>query len=304
MGRSPQEHALRRLPEPLWPVLAHEILVAADATRADDHRLRPQRELTGDRTRAGPPTSDVARLKDLTVDAVDHAVGRVQPGHPMPEAQGNEALCLGLAHAPDERLQDTGTGPPHDVEPRYGVTVSGCPVAPAFGPAHDGKKPHTLLAEPGALLRRGEVHIGFCPLPGPVVLLPVEACRTHPVLEREVVRILHPKPPLLRRVHEEQSPKRPKRLPTQGLLRFLIQHDHATPGRGKLGRSNQPREASYDNDHVRVIVHAHLKEPVTQVRASGNETSHGFVCFATSTRRSTPLHSIPASPHWSLALYH
>src|SRR5919107_1085192 len=128
MGRSPKELAFRRFPEPLWPVLAHEILVAADATGADDHRLRPQRELTGDRTRAGPPTSDVARLKDLTV----HAVGRVQPGHPMPEAQGNEALCLGLAHAPDERLQDTGTGPPHDVEPRYGVTVSGCPVAPAF----------------------------------------------------------------------------------------------------------------------------------------------------------------------------
>src|SRR5918995_7448936 len=180
----------------------------------------------------------------------------------MPEAQEDEALCLGLAHAADERLKESGTGPPHDVEPRYGITVSGCPVASAFGPAHDGKEPYALLAEPGALLRRGEVHIGFCPLPGPAVLLPVEASRTHPILEREVVRILHPKPPLLRRIHEEQPPKRPERLPTQGLLRFLIQHDYATSSLGKLGRGNQPREARPDNDHVRVIVHAHLKVPV------------------------------------------
>jgi hypothetical protein len=36
------------------------------------------------------------------VDAVDHAVGRVQPDYPVPEAQGDEALRLGLAYTPDD----------------------------------------------------------------------------------------------------------------------------------------------------------------------------------------------------------
>ena len=60
---TPADHALGRLAEPLGPVRAHEVVVAADAAGGDDHRLRPELEVADDRARAGLPALDGARLE-------------------------------------------------------------------------------------------------------------------------------------------------------------------------------------------------------------------------------------------------
>jgi FAD/FMN-containing dehydrogenase len=97
-------------------LIVHEASDARSTLRTFDagHSWSPL-VITGDYLikRTVPSALNVARLQDLTVDAVDHAVGRVQPDYPVPEAQGDEALRLGLAYTPDNSTPVPGPAPGH-----------------------------------------------------------------------------------------------------------------------------------------------------------------------------------------------
>ena len=60
------DHVLRRLAEPLRPVLPHQIVIAADAAGGDDHRLGAQREVADDLARAALAALDRARARGST----------------------------------------------------------------------------------------------------------------------------------------------------------------------------------------------------------------------------------------------
>lgn len=196
VGGHAAEHPVGRGAEPLRPLLAHELVVAADAAGGDDHRLGPQLEGAGCLSAARGPARRAARLQDLAADRVDGAPGAAETGDPVAEAEGDQALGDALADPALERGDDTGAGAPGDVEAGDGVAVAVRVVPAALGPADDGEEPHALLVQPGALLTGGEVDVRLGPLPRPVVLLTVEARRAQPVLEGQFVAVLDAHPAL------------------------------------------------------------------------------------------------------------
>src|SRR3954447_4622579 len=103
------------------------------------------------------------------------------------------AMCeadLRVAQQPArEDVDDRRAGPPGDVEARHRVAVAACVVAAALGPADQWEGAQPALPQPAALLAGREVDIGVCPLPGPVVLWPVESGRAEPVLQRQLVAV-------------------------------------------------------------------------------------------------------------------
>ena len=186
-----------RLAQASRPVLAYQIVIAADAAGGDDHGLGAQRELADDVARGAFSPLDIRRLEDHPADAVDGAVGDAERVDPMAEAEAQIAVGLRLARAPLERFNDAGAGAPGDVKPRHRIAVAHGVVAAALGPADDRKDSMTHGAEPGALLGSCERHIGFRPALRPKILVAIEAGRSHPVLEREVVTVLDAEPALL-----------------------------------------------------------------------------------------------------------
>jgi hypothetical protein len=76
-----------------------------------------------------------------------------------------------------------------------------------------------------------------------VILVAIEACRSHPVLPGKIDRIADPHPSLLRRIHEEQSTERPECLSSESLFRLLLENDYVAVVRRELGRGDETREA-------------------------------------------------------------
>ena len=128
-----------------------------------------------------------------------------------------------------EDVDDRRPGPPGDVEPRHRVAVSACVVAAALGPADEGEGLQPALAQPAALLPRGEVDVGVRPLPRPVVLGPVEAGGAEPVLQRQLVAVADAQPALFGAVDEEQPAERPERLTTEVVGVLLVDDQHRRP---------------------------------------------------------------------------
>ena len=170
------------------------------------------------------------------------------------ELEGQPAARLRLARPPLERLDDAGAGAPGDMKPRHRIAVAHRIVAAALGPADHRKDPMAHRAQPVALFAGGERHIGFGPAPRPEVLVAVEAGRSHPVLQREVVTVLDAEPALFGAVDQEQSAERPERLAAEALFAFLVDHDDAFAGVGDFGRRDEAREAPADHDYVRILV--------------------------------------------------
>ena len=129
------DHPLRRRTEPARPVLADEVVIAADAARGDDHRLRPQGELAGGDARTGNAAFHGGRLKDHAAHAVDGAVGGRERIDAVAETEFQLAARLRLARAALERLDDAGTGAPGNVEARHRIAVAHRVIAAALGPA-------------------------------------------------------------------------------------------------------------------------------------------------------------------------
>src|ERR1700730_12352511 len=125
----------------------------------------------------------------------------------MTEHQDHPAASHPLADAALEGGHDAGAGPPRDVKARDGIPRTGCGIGAPLRPAHDGEEPYAPRVQPRSLLagREGEICLG--PFPRPLVFLSIEPCCGHPVLQRQLMRIAHAKPPLLRRVDEEEAGK-------------------------------------------------------------------------------------------------
>src|SRR6266700_2622401 len=213
-----------RFAKTLRPVLAYQIVVAADAAGGDDHGLGAKRELADEVARRAFSPLDIRRFEDHPADAVHSAVGDGERIDPVTEAEAQIAVGLCLARAALERFDDAGAGAPGDVKPWHRIAVAHGVITAALGPADDRKDPMTHGAEPIALLAGCERDIGFRPALRPKVFRPVEAGRSHPVLEREIVTVLDAKPALLRAIDQEQAAERPKRLAAKALLALLIDH--------------------------------------------------------------------------------
>src|SRR5207237_7260584 len=136
---------------------------------------------------------------------VDDAIGHGQPGHAMAETKDDASTLLGLAATSNKGLDDAGSRPPGHVKARHRVAMLGREVASALGPADDGKEAQALFVEPRPLLSRSPGHVRFGPTLWPMIFVAIEACGAHPVLERELVGVVHLEAPLLGRIHEEDS---------------------------------------------------------------------------------------------------
>src|SRR6185503_21258748 len=101
----------------------------------------------------------------------------------MAKAERHQAAAFRLAHAADERLDHARAGAPGDMEARHRIAVAVRKIAAALRPADDRENLEALLAQPGALLPRREVHIGLGPAARPVILIAVEAGRAEPVVQ-------------------------------------------------------------------------------------------------------------------------
>ncbi len=152
---TPEIIALRRRAEPLRPVAAHELVVAADAAGGDDDGLRaaartrrPRRGCSTARARTRSGASTAPRTPSTAPPLDGQRVDAVA------EAQLDEPARGGRAHAALERLDDARPGPPGDVEARDRVAVADRAVAAALGPADVGQQPHALRVQPGRASRR------------------------------------------------------------------------------------------------------------------------------------------------------
>ena len=132
--------------------------------------------------RAGLAAGDVAGLQDRAADAGDRTAVDHELGHPVAEAQLDQAGVDGRPDPAGERRDHARPGAPDDVEAGHGVAVPGGGVAAALGPADHREEADALLLEPGALLPRGELQVRLGPLARPVVLGAVERrrCRASP----------------------------------------------------------------------------------------------------------------------------
>jgi hypothetical protein len=133
--------------------------------------------------------------------------------------------------------------------------MAACVVAAALGPPDDGEGLQPAFAQPAALLPRGEVDVGVCPLPRPVVLGPVESRGAEPVLQRQFVAVADAQPPLLRAVDEEQATEGPERLTTDVVGVLLVHDQHAAPTIDQFTGGNQAGQTGTHHDHV-CICHA------------------------------------------------
>ena len=161
---------------PLRPVLAHQVVVAADAAAGDDHRLtretrtRRRRFATTPRPRGALDGSSTAPRTPVTAPS-----STISSSTRCRCAKRHLRRCRAAGARRSSTMR--GPGAPGDVEPRHRVAVSACVVAAALGPADQREDLQPALPQPAALLPRGEVDVGVRPLPGPVVLGPVERRR-------------------------------------------------------------------------------------------------------------------------------
>ena len=153
----------------------------------------------------------------------------------MTEAECDKSALLGRAHAADKRLDHARSGTPCDMEARHRIAVAGRKVSATLRPADNRENAQALLAQPGAFLTGGEIHIGLGPTTRPVVFGAIEPGGTKPILQRKIA-------------------ERPERLAAERGLRFLIEDDDAPARIGEFAGCHKASEAGSDNDRVRVQV--------------------------------------------------
>ena len=237
----PDDHPLRRRAEPLGPVRADQVEVAADPARGHDHHRGTQLELAGHDARAAGPAGGRARLQDRSPYPVDAPGGDGERVHPVPEPQPDPAARRRLPDLLFERRHQGRPGTPGDVEAGHRVAVPVGQVAAPLSPAHQREQAHPEPVQPGALLPAGEVDIGPRPPVRPVVLArrvvgaAVEERAALPVLPGQLGGVLDPHPALLRGGDHEQAAERPERLPAQVRFRLLVEEEHPPSRPCQLG---------------------------------------------------------------------
>ncbi len=210
-----RDQLLRWFAQAFGPVAAHQFMIAADTTGGDNHRLGFESELAHDHPRTRHAALDRARFQHFPVDAINHAVGHGEFGHTMPEAQRDQSALLALTHTTNKRLYHTWTRPPCDMKAGNRIAMPGRKIATTLCPLHHREEANALSMQPGILLARSKIDVGFCPAARPQVFFPVKPGAAKPVLQSQIVGITNTQPPLHRRVDQEQAPERPERLPAQ-----------------------------------------------------------------------------------------
>ena len=235
------------------PVLAHQLRVAADATTGDDDGRGAKLEFGHSSSRRRHAPGRRRGFQDGAADA-DHRTAFDDQFVDLVAVREADHRVVGQPSGEDVHQARPGT--PGEMKPGYRVAVTACVVPAAFGPANQGEDLQPTLAQPAALLPRGEVDVGVRPLPRPIVLVPVERGRAQPVLQRQLVAVLDAHPALLGAVDEEQATERPEGLPAQVGAVLLLDDQHAFTGHlgvlGQLGGRDQSGESGSDNDDVSV----------------------------------------------------
>src|SRR5690606_35854092 len=116
------------------------------------------------------------------------------------------------------RLDHAWPGAPAKMEAGHGIAVAMRHAAAALGPADDRKPAHAHGMEPRTHLAGGKIDKGLGHLARPEILRPVEASRSHPVLQGEFAAVADAHAPLLGAVDEEQAAERPESLPAEGVF--------------------------------------------------------------------------------------
>src|SRR5579884_780053 len=139
-------------PQSLRPVFAHQLMIAANPSRRDNHRLRPQRECSYNCPRTRHATSDSTCFQYLSLDPIYHATAFRQGSNAMTKAQADQSSLFSLTHALHEWFENSGTRSPGHMKARNGVAMSGSERATALSPLHDREKANPLRMQPGVLL--------------------------------------------------------------------------------------------------------------------------------------------------------
>ena len=236
------DHPRRRAAKALRPILAHQLMIGADAAGRNDDGLRLERERADDLARTFAPALNVARRENIAAHAIDDRAGFGQRIDPVPELEGDQPLRRAFAHAFDERLDDARSGSPGQMKARHRIAVAGGVAAAAFSPADHRKEAQAPLPQPRSFLAGGEGDVSLRPLPRPEILFAIERGRAHPVLERQRVRVANAQASLLGRVDQENAAERPESLAAQRLLGLLIEHDDLLARVDQLGRGDEAGE--------------------------------------------------------------
>ena len=147
------------------------------------------------------------------------------------------------------------TGAPDHMKARHGIAVAHGVIAAALGPTDRGKKAKPHRMEPRAFFASSEADIGLRPLSRPIVVIAIEARRTDPVLQCQIITVLDAEPALLWRIDQKQSTERPECLAAEVLLAFLIDDDRPLAGFGDFGGRHQPCQSAADDNDVCIPRH-------------------------------------------------
>ncbi|GMA42332.1 hypothetical protein GCM10025883_43770 [Mobilicoccus caccae] len=257
VSRDAGDHVLRCPAESRGPVPADEVVVRADAAAGHHHGLGPQREVADDLTTRGHPTRGIIRREQRSGDADDRAVLDDQGVDAVAVTERQQPVRRRVAGAVGPRLADAGSGAPRDVEAGDGVAVAARHAVAALGPADERGEPHTVFAQPGALLAGGELDVGPTPLHGPLVLgvltgQPVPPRAALPVVPRQLDGVADAQASLFGGVDEEQPAEGPVGLAADVVLVLLIDDDDALARADQFVRGDEPGQAGSHDDDVGV----------------------------------------------------
>ena len=230
----------------------HQLVIAADAARRDDDRLRAQREradqagasLRCRAPRCSAPARRPARRRS-TPPVLVSAVTRWR------KRNETSPRLSRLAHAAHERLDHARPGAPGDVKARHRIAVAGRQIAAALGPADDRKNPQALLrAARRASRPRRNPHR---PRPSGAASDPRRG-RSRPSRASPAARDRGESRMRRRRCSGESTKNNPPNdqnaCPPSEPSRLLIENDDAPARIGEFGGGDEARKPRADHDGV------------------------------------------------------
>ena len=242
------DHLARRRPEPLRPVAAYKLDVAADAAAGNQHRGATRLEAADHLTRALLPAGHERACEHRAIHAGHAPALDEQFIDAVTEGELHQAALGRLTDPALKRLDDRRAGPPGQMEARNRVSVTERIAAAAFGPtgAREHAKPER--PQPIPFLDGGELDVRPREPPRLLVLGSIKLRAAQPVRPGELERVVDASPALLGRVDEEQPAQRPEGLPAERGLRLLVEQQHAFAGGDQLRRGDQASQATAHND--------------------------------------------------------
>src|SRR5262249_25496346 len=153
----------RRRPQALRPILPHQRVIGTDAAGRNDDRLGATFEGADDVARTLAAALDGAWRENFAAHATDHWARPDERVDSVAELEGDEPSLFAFAPPGHEGRKNPRPGAPGEMKARHRIAVPGGVAAAALGPADHGEKAEAASVQPGALLARGEGHIGLGP---------------------------------------------------------------------------------------------------------------------------------------------